>query len=164
MHNKYLIFLPTVFLVILVDQLTKFYVMRGMQLHESFTVVPGLINLTYVRNPGAAFGFLAYAPSMLRISFFIAITVLAVGLIIYYVVKSKKEEQLLILALALILGGALGNLIDRMCFGEVVDFIDVFISIHHWPAFNIADSAISLGAFFMLLEMFKRGKEDEAGG
>jgi signal peptidase II len=101
---------------------------------------------------------------MLRFVFFIAITVLAVGLILYYVVKSEEGEPRLILALALILGGALGNLIDRVRFGEVVDFIDVYFKTYHWPAFNIADSAISLGAFFMLLEMLNRGKENKVEG
>jgi len=125
--KKYLIFLPTVLLVIVLDQLTKSYVATEMQLHQSFKVIDGLINITYVRNPGAAFGFLAHAPSTLRIGFFITITVLAVGLILYYVAKSKKDEPCLSLALALILGGALGNLMDRVRFGEVVDFIDVFI-------------------------------------
>jgi signal peptidase II len=135
-----------------------------MLLHESFTVVEGFVNITLVRNPGAAFGFLTHAPPMLRFVFFIAITVLALGLILYYVVKSEEGEPRLILALALILGGALGNLIDRVRFGEVVDFIDVYFKTYHWPSFNIAYSAISLGAFFMLLVMLNRGKENKVEG
>lgn len=161
MPKKYLIFFPTAFLVVALDQLTKSYVTAGILLHESFTVVEGFLNITYVRNPGAAFGFLAHASPMLRFVFFVAITVLAVGLILYYVAKSEKEEPRLILALSLILGGALGNLIDRLRFGVVVDFIDVYFKTYHWPAFNIADSAISLGAFFMLLEMLRRRKESD---
>ena len=158
MPKKYLLFFPTAFLVVALDQLTKSYVTAGMLLHESFTVVEGFLNITYVRNPGAAFGFLAHASPALRFVFFMAITVLAIGIILYYVAKSAEEEPRLILALSLILGGALGNLIDRLRFGAVVDFIDVYFKTYHWPAFNIADSAISLGAVFMLLSMFKRRK------
>ena len=161
MPKKYPIFLPTVFLVVALDQLTKSYITAGMLLHESFTVVEGFLNITYVRNPGAAFGFLAHASPMLRFAFFMAITVLTSGFILYYVVKSDGEEPRLIFALSLILGGAMGNLVDRLRFGEVVDFIDVYFKTYHWPAFNIADSAISIGTFFMVLEILQRRKESD---
>jgi len=101
---------------------------------------------------------------MLRFIFFTIITIITVGLILYYLVKSKDNELSLIIALALILGGALGNLLDRIRFGEVIDFIDVFVKTYHWPAFNIADSAISLGAFLMFFWVFRRGKKDKCEG
>lgn len=162
MSKRYKIFFPVVFLVVTLDQLTKSYVTSRMLLHESFAVVDGFLNLTYIRNPGAAFGFLSHASPVLRFVFFTAITVLAIGLIFYYVTKSEKAEPRLLFALALIFGGAIGNLIDRLRFGEVVDFIDAYFRTYHWPAFNLADSAISLGAFFILLEMSEREKKKEA--
>jgi signal peptidase II len=104
-------------------------------------------------NPGAAFGFLSRTPELFRYSFFIGITVLAMLLIIYYLVKSGNEKAIITLSLALIFGGAVGNLIDRIRFGAVVDFLDFYIGNWHWPAFNAADSAITVGAALMLWEM-----------
>jgi signal peptidase II len=85
---------------------------------------------------------------------------LAIGMIIYYLVKSRTDQPRLVFALSLILSGALGNLIDRLRFGEVIDFIDVYFRSHHWPAFNVADAAISVGAMIMILEMVKHRKDD----
>jgi signal peptidase II len=163
-NKKYLVFLPTAFLIVALDQLTKYCVTARMLLHESIAVIGGFLNITYVRNPGAAFGFLAHTTPFFRFSFFVLITLLAIGLIFFYVVKAGEENPCLILALSSIFGGAAGNLIDRLRYGEVVDFIDVYVKSHHWPAFNIADSAISLGAFFLLLEFIKEGKEKNRQG
>jgi len=155
LSRKYIICLVTVSLIVLLDQLTKLYVYSSMRLYESWPVVEGFFNISYVRNPGAAFGFLAHASPIFRSIFFALVTVLAIGLICYYLVKSRADQPRLVFALSLILSGALGNLIDRVRFGEVVDFIDVYWRTYHWPAFNIADSAISLGALIMALEMLK---------
>ncbi len=162
--KKYLVFFPTAFLIIALDQLTKHCVTARMLLHESIAVIGGFLNITYVRNPGAAFGFLAHATPLFRFSFFALITLLAIGLIFFYVIKAGEENPRLILALSFVFGGAAGNLIDRLRYGEVVDFIDVYLKTYHWPAFNIADSAISLGAFFMLFEFIKDGKEKNRQG
>jgi signal peptidase II len=130
-----------------------------MQLHDSFPVIQGFFSITYVRNPGAAFGFLAGALPLFRYIFFVAITVTAIVLILYYIRKSKAEELRLTFSLSLILSGAIGNLIDRIRFGEVIDFLDVYLGSYHWPAFNVADSAISVGAVILFMELIKRGKE-----
>lgn len=162
LKNKYIILFATVAVVILFDFITKAYISSTMSLHESFVVVGGFLNITYVRNPGAAFSFLADAPAVFRSIFFMSVTVLAIVLVLYYIAKSKIEEPLMIFSLSLILSGAMGNLIDRVRFGEVVDFIDVYISSYHWPAFNVADSAITVGAVVMILQLI-RGKKKQGG-
>ncbi len=161
MKKKYLILSITVAVVVLLDFITKAYIDSHMCLHESVVVIRGFFNITYVRNPGAAFSFLAGASPGFRSVFFLAVTVLAIILVLYYVAKSKAEEPFMIFALSLILSGALGNFIDRVRLGEVIDFIDVHLSGYHWPAFNVADSAITVGAFIMFFALFKRPKEHE---
>jgi signal peptidase II len=104
-------------------------------------------------NPGAAFGFLANASATFRYFFFTGITIAVILLIIYYVMKSKPQNMLMVISLTLIFAGAVGNLIDRIRFGAVVDFLDVYIGTAHWPAFNVADSAISVGAVLMIWGM-----------
>ena len=122
---------------------------------------PGLSNLVYVMNPGAAFGFMADASETFRYVFFTGVTVAAAILIVYYLIKSNPRNLMLAGSLTLIFGGAVGNLIDRLRFGAVVDFLDVYIGSAHWPAFNVADSAITCGAILMIWEMIlnRKGKQ-----
>ncbi|HOP34909.1 MAG TPA: signal peptidase II [Syntrophales bacterium] len=144
--------------------MTKAMVMARFSLHESLSVIPGFFDLTYVRNPGAAFGFLAQASPAFRSFFFSAVAVVAVFLILYFIIRHKEGTLLQTTALSLISGGALGNLLDRVRFGEVVDFLDFYVGSYHWPAFNVADSAISVGACLLLYEIFrKKEKQPEAG-
>jgi len=161
LKKKYLILLATVTAVVLLDFITKAYIDSNMSLHESVVVIGGFLNIMYVRNPGAAFSFLASASPGFRSVFFLTVTVTAIVLVLYYIAKSKTEEPLMIFALSLIMSGALGNFIDRVRLGEVIDFIDVHLGAYHWPAFNVADSAITVGAFIMLFVLFKRPKEHE---
>lgn len=163
MRKKYLICFLIVMSIILLDQWFKAYICSTMHLHDSRMVIENLLNITYIMNAGAAFGFLAQAPPLFRSLFFAFATIAASGLILYYLAKSRDDEPILVLALSLILGGALGNLIDRLRFGAVVDFIDVYWKAYHWPAFNVADSAISLGAMLMILQLLKRHKVNSAG-
>ena len=156
--NRYVIFFLTLITVTLSDQLTKAFIQATMSLHSSWTVIAGFLNITYVRNPGAAFGFLAQAAPGFRAIFFVLVTLLAIGMILYYLAKTQTGQTWLVFALSLILSGALGNLIDRLRFGEVIDFIDVYWRSHHWPAFNVADAAISVGAVIMILVMMRDGK------
>lgn len=144
--------------IIALDQITKSAVMARFSLHETLTVIPGLFNLVYVMNPGAAFGFLADASPTFRYVFFVGVTIAAAGLIVYYLVKSNPRNRLLAGSLTLIFGGAVGNLIDRIRFGAVVDFLDVYLGASHWPAFNVADSAITVGAILMIWEMLRNRK------
>ena len=158
MNKKNIIFLAIATLVVLLDQATKAWVVAHMNLHDSYVVVSGLFNITYIRNPGAAFGLLAGMSPLFRYGFFIAVTVGAILLIIYYLRIAKIEDVPLVSALALIFAGAVGNLIDRARFGEVVDFLDFYVGKHHWPAFNAADSAITVGAFIIAAIMLQRRK------
>jgi signal peptidase II len=162
LNKKYLLLGVTTGLILFLDQITKFYVDSSMRLHESIPVIQGLFSITYVRNPGAAFGFLADASPLFRSIFFVAVTVLAIILVVHYIWKSRAEEPFLTFALSLILSGAVGNLIDRVRLGEVIDFLDVFIGSTHWPAFNVADSAISVGAVILFIELTRRGREMQA--
>ena len=159
MNKKYIPFGVTAALVLLLDQATKICIDASMPLHDSFSVIPGFFSITHVRNPGAAFGFLAGASPLFRNVFFVCVTLAAILLILHYVRTSKAEERLLTLSLSLILSGAVGNLIDRIRFGEVIDFLDVYIGSHHWPAFNVADSAISVGAVILFVELVRQGRK-----
>ncbi len=160
MKKKTVVLMTTVGFVVLLDVVTKAYVASTLFLHESVSVIEGFFNITYVRNPGAAFGFLAGASAGFRFFFFISITLAVIGMILYYIWKSHDKEMFETFSLSLILSGALGNMIDRVRFGEVIDFIDVYIGSHHWPAFNIADSAISVGAAFLIFSLLRYKKED----
>ena len=155
MKRNYLLFVITVLVIVVLDQVTKIYIDTHMTLHESIPVVQGFFNITYVRNPGAAFGFLADASPTVRALFLIGVSILASGLIVYYIVKMKTEDILLTYGMSLIMGGAVGNLIDRIRLGEVIDFLDVYISTYHWPAFNVADSAVTVGAVILFYKLIR---------
>lgn len=154
---NYLILLIVSVFSLLVDQLTKAYIDRSMDLHHSIPVIDGLFNITYVRNKGAAFGFLAN--TSYRIPFFIFVSIVAVVVILIAFYKLRDDQRLAMVSLAMILSGAIGNLIDRMRLGEVIDFLDVYWKGYHWPAFNIADSAICIGVALLAIDMFKEEKQ-----
>jgi len=157
-RKNYGIFFITLALVAGLDQLSKWYISSTMSLHASYPVIEGFFNITYIRNPGAAFGFLANAAPLFRSGFLITVSVAAIVMILWYLARDRSVGVLLTAALALITGGAAGNLIDRVRFGNVVDFLDVYAGTWHWPAFNVADSAISIGAVLLVVEMFRRKK------
>ena len=161
MKKNLLIFVLGPAAIIALDQITKSAITARFTLHQAYPVIDGLFNLVYVMNPGAAFGFLADAAPMFRYVFFTGVTLLAAGLIVYYLVKSNPRNLLLSGSLTLIFGGAVGNLIDRIRFGAVVDFLDVYIGSWHWPAFNVADSAITVGAILMIWEMLRNRKSKQ---
>lgn len=159
MRKNIVLFIFGAIAVIVLDQITKAVIREKLFMYGSYKVIDGFFSLVYVMNPGAAFGFLAGAPEIFRYLFFISITVLAILLIIYYILKSKSQDVLIVISLTLIFGGAVGNLIDRIRFGAVVDFLDFYIGTWHWPAFNAADSAISIGAVLMIWEMLVSRKK-----
>lgn len=156
MKQKYLIVLALTPLVLVFDQLTKVYIDRSMKLYQSIPVVDGLFSITYLRNRGAAFSFLSEASW--RLPFFIFATVIALIAIAVAMMKLRDDQRLAAVSLTLILAGAVGNLIDRIRLGEVIDFLDVYWRSHHWPAFNVADSAICLGVALLALDMFREEK------
>jgi signal peptidase II len=161
--KKTVFFVAMAALVLLLDQLTKAWIISTLRIHESFAVVGGFFNITHVRNPGAAFGFLAGASPAFRYVFFLAVTVAAIALILRYLRTTVIKDLSLVFSLALILSGAVGNLIDRVRFGEVVDFLDVYIGAFpqwpHWPAFNVADASITTGAAILMAILLRRRKE-----
>ena len=136
--------------VIALDQVTKWILDRALNLHQSVTVIPGFLNLTYVRNTGAAFGFLSSPEPGLRSTLLTVFSLIAIGAIIALWIKDREAGWVFVMGLAMVLGGAVGNLIDRVRLGEVVDFVDVYWRGYHWPAFNVADSAITVGVIFLL--------------
>jgi signal peptidase II len=146
--------------IVVVDQATKVYVMETMRLHESIPVITNLFSITYIRNPGAAFGFLSSSSSSFRFVFFGLTSIFAVGLLGMILVRMPKDDWMGRLSVAGILGGAIGNLLDRLRYGEVIDFLDFYINGYHWPAFNVADSAITVGVVFLILH-FALEKESE---
>ena len=149
--------------IVLLDQLAKLLVVRSMRLGQNIPIVSGFFDLTFVLNPGAAFSLFATLPEWIRNPFFILISVAAAVLIVAYRSRYLRENRLASVSLALILGGAIGNLIDRLWYGVVVDFLDAHIYQHHWPIFNVADSAISVGVTLLLLEMLLEWRRERKG-
>ncbi len=137
---------------LLLDQVTKQWVVGSFDLYESLPIFP-VFSLTYVQNPGAAFSFLADQDGWQR-WFFTAIAAIASVVFIVWLAKTPKSDVLLSIAFALMLSGAMGNLIDRVLFGYVIDFLDFHWSGKRFPAFNVADSVIFIGAALMILDSF----------
>lgn len=156
-----LAFIGPAIIVIALDQLSKVWIDKVLPLHASIPIISGFFHLTHVRNPGAAFGFLAQATPGLRSVFFLGVAVLAVLLILYYLHRYPERPVIFTYALSLIFSGAIGNMIDRVRLGAVIDFLDFFLGSAHWPAFNVADTSITVGAgllFYALIRDTKKGR------
>ena len=137
------------------DRLTKWIIESRMPEYSSFSVIPGFFDIVHARNTGAAFSMLADSESPLRLVFLVGVagaTLVLVGLMLR---KAASMEPKTALALSLILGGAIGNVFDRIVFGSVTDFLDFYIGNAHWPSFNVADSAIVVGSALLLLDLWK---------
>lgn len=154
--NRWALFSTITVAGLLADQATKLYVDRVMTLHQSIPVIDGLFSFTYLRNRGAAFSFLSEASW--RLPFFIAVTLIAAVVILVAMQKMREDQKLAQISLAMIFSGAVGNLIDRVRLGEVIDFLDVYWQTHHWPAFNIADSLICVGVALVAVDMLREEK------
>ena len=147
-------------ITVIVDQITKLLVAAYIGYGQDIAVIPGFFNLTHVLNPGGAFGLFAQQGAMVRVMFFLVFSLVAVGLILYLYVGIPETHPMLANGLSLIFGGAVGNLIDRVRMGKVIDFLDVYVGDLHWPAFNVADSAICVGVgIFMFHILFNRMPE-----
>ena len=140
--------------VVVVDQVTKAIVERSMGLHETIPLAP-FFSLTYVRNTGAAFGVLGAAPASIRLPLFLLVTLAATWALVSMLRHANPGQRTLVAALGAILGGAAGNFICRVRYGEVIDFLDAHWGDLHWPAFNVADSAITVGVVFVLLSSMR---------
>jgi signal peptidase II len=148
--GKYGFVLLVALVVIVLDQITKSWIASSMELYESIRIF-SWCNLTYVRNTGAAFSLFADHSAAFRVPFFGVVFLLAGTAIVFFVRQTPATQRLVLVACGLVLGGALGNLIDRVLHGAVIDFVDVHWRGMHWPAFNVADSAISVGVVVLLL-------------
>jgi signal peptidase II len=148
-------FIPTGILVIF-DQLTKYLVIREIPLNTGISVIAGFFNLVHVHNTGGAFSVLAAPGHPWRRYIFMAITVTVIAAIAYAYGKTGKKDNWTRISYICIAGGAIGNLIDRVRLGEVVDFLDFYIGRYHWPAFNVADAAISTGAVMLLISLIRK--------
>jgi len=156
MSSKYRLPILTSSMVLIIDQVTKVCIHYKMALYQSIEILPNFFHLTYLRNTGAAFGFLAGSPSPLRMAFFIIVSTVAIGCLFYLLRSLRPGQNLLAFSLSLILGGAIGNLIDRLRMGEVIDFLDFHWYSLHWPAFNVADSAITVGVILLFYRMIRK--------
>lgn len=163
MSGKLKLVLVWLAVILITDQASKLIVDRTMPLHHSIPVLDNFFNLTYIRNTGAAFGIFAGSAEIFRRPFLIVVSILAIAFIVTMLRRLPPRETGLITALAFILGGAIGNLIDRILYGEVVDFLDFYWSGYHWPAFNIADSFITVGVAITVFYLIGAKGEDPFG-
>lgn len=148
-------FLRLPLLIVLVDQLTKWLVIQRLPLYEDLPLISGLLSLQHVRNSGAVFGFLSGAVIPGKPYVFALLSGAALTALAYYARTIPREERLPRFALSLVIGGAIGNLIDRVRFGYVVDFVKMYWGNHIWPNYNVADSAISIGLVLLIVDSFR---------
>lgn len=165
MAPKLKYFLAALAIALPLDQITKHLIIGNFHYGERLEVIPGLFDLTHVRNPGGAFSFFATGPAELRMTFFIGSTLIAIVLLLVFLRQHPANTRLSPLALGMIMGGAIGNLLDRLRFGEVIDFLDFHLwGGYTWPTFNVADSMIVVGVAILMIEIFFQQDEqsDEA--
>ena len=142
--------------ILFLDQVTKTLIAQSLEIGQHVPILAGFFDLTHMRNPGAAFSFLAQAPEWFRQPFFLVATGVAIVALLFFILYAPEEGMLLVVAAASILGGAIGNLIDRLLYGEVIDFLLFYWRDWAWPAFNVADSCITLGVVGLLWASWKQ--------
>lgn len=160
MNRRFTLFFAIAIAGIIADQATKCYIDSSMRLFDSIALCDNFFHITYVRNRGAAFSFLSHASW--RIPFFITVSIVASLVILVAFRKLRDDQRLAQISLAMIFSGAVGNLIDRIRLGEVIDFLDAHWYQHHWPAFNVADSLICVGVFIMAIDMIREERRAKA--
>ena len=163
MKRKYWVLLIFCFGILLLDQWTKSLIVRELPLYQRVEVIQGFFNIIHVRNTGGAFGIFGGEKGGLGSILFVVVSLIAIGSIVFLFIKLVEAEKTLALSFSLVLSGAIGNLIDRLRYGEVIDFLDFHLSSTHWPAFNVADSAICIGIGLMALELLIRDHRKKEG-
>ena len=143
--------------VLALDQWSKLWIERRFELYERMIVIDGFFDLHHVKNTGIAFGLFPSGGRLLQTALLVGFALIAMALVTYLFVQSSSQQKLLLLALALVLGGALGNVVDRIVFQQVTDFLDAYLGQRHWPTFNVADSAITVGIVLLAIESFFGG-------
>lgn len=151
--NKYLLLTAIAGAVIVFDQASKYAVQNMLAIHDYIEIIPGFFNVTYVQNPGAAFGIFGRTTGVLRLALLIGISLLALIMLLFMYEKTTGKFSITHLAISLVAGGAVGNLIDRIRLKWVMDFLDFYWNGHHWPSFNIADIAITLGTIILMFSI-----------
>lgn len=155
-------------LVFILDRITKAAIEAKVSVWETIEIVPGVLNIVYTRNRGAAFGMFSNAPDGVREFVLIGVSLVVMGMICWMLVQAVRgatpSTPALRIALSLVLGGAAGNLFDRAVSGSVTDFVQVFIGSYEWPSFNVADSAITVGAILLIVDMLRTRSESKAQG
>lgn len=146
-------------LVLVADQWSKWLVERHLPLHQPKEIIPGLLNLTHVQNTGVAFGMFAANGNSRGTLILTVLGMVALTVVGIYFWRTSIRDRLMLTSLALILGGAVGNLMDRVATGSVTDFIDAYVGTYHWHTFNVADSAITIGICLMALEIILAGRK-----
>lgn len=142
--------------IVALDRLTKWAIVKTIVLEDAVSIIPGFFRLTHLENPGAAFSLFAESTSPFKTALLVSFSLAALAVVGFLLWRSRNEYNITTLSLSLILGGAVGNLWDRLADGMVTDFLDFYVGIHHWPPFNIADSAIVVGAMLLLLHMLRK--------
>lgn len=152
--------------IVFFDRLSKWAVARSLSLHESISIIPGFFSLVHAENRGAAFGIFDDSPSEWKLALLIVFSLAALVVVSVLLWKNSHEMSLTGVALSFVLGGAVGNLWDRVLSGHVVDFLDLYVGTYHWPAFNVADSAIVVGAILLIGEILfsKDAQREKAVG
>lgn len=150
--HAWMIFFTISAIIIVADQITKYVISNNIPFNVSDQLVPGFLNLVHVRNSGAAFGIFAHNSSLFSRGALSAVSFMAL-IITVWIVTSQRLDRSSLVGFSLFFGGAAGNFIDRLLFGEVIDFIDVHLGDLHWPAFNIADSALTIGAVIFCIRL-----------
>jgi len=158
LKRDYLLFIGVAFIILLLDQASKWMAVTHIEAHQSLSVIPGFFNLVLVKNRGMAFGIFSNTRSGFYYYFLLFTTIGATGVILFFFFWIKRRKKWLTVGLSLILGGALGNLVDRVRLGYVIDFLDFFLKGYHWPAFNVADSGITAGTFWLLFNIIQGKK------
>ena len=143
------------FAIVVLDRLTKWAIVKTIVLEDAVSIIPGFFRLTHLENPGAAFSLFAESTSPFKTALLVTLSLAALAVVGFLLWRSRNDYNITTLSLSLILGGAVGNLWDRLADGMVTDFLDFYLGIHHWPPFNIADSAIVVGAMLLLLRMLR---------
>ncbi len=154
MKRNYALFIGLALIVVLIDQVSKWLASSHLTPHQIISVIPGFFNIVLVKNRGMAFGIFNQTKPGFACIFLLATTIAAIGVILFFL-WAKRNHIWLTIGLSLILGGALGNLIDRVRMGHVIDFLDFHLADYHWPAFNMADSAVTVGTFWLLFNVIK---------
>jgi len=162
LKREYLLFIGLALIILLLDQVSKWMAVNQIEAHQILSVIPGFFNLVLVKNRGMAFGIFSQTRSGFYYYFLLFTTIGAIGVILFFFFWIKRTKKWLTVGLSLILGGALGNLVDRVRWGYVIDFLDFFLKGYHWPAFNVADSAITAGTFWLLFNIIQGKKIIEA--